>query len=72
MTLVKVQTALVTTELDALALVYDRDRKWMVQQPLDDATQKAMGTDVKAFFEAEYQLTDGCWKIGRRVTDRDW
>ncbi|MBT1512744.1 hypothetical protein KIP88_19780 [Bradyrhizobium sp. SRL28] len=52
--------------------VYDKDRKWLVQQQLDDATKDAMGTDAKAFFEAEYQPTIGCWKIGKRVSDRDW
>ena len=50
MTPVKVQTTLVATDLDPLALFYDQDRKWMVQQPLDDATQKAVGTDAKALF----------------------
>ena len=51
MELVKVQTAQVTSDPEALALVYDKDRKWPVQQQLDGATKDAMGTDVKAFFE---------------------
>jgi hypothetical protein len=72
MELVKVQTAQVTSDPEAIALFYDKDRKWLVQQQLEDATKDAMGTDARAFFEAEYQPTIGCWKIGKRVSDRDW
>ena len=70
--MVKVQTTQVISDPEALALVYDKDRKWLVQQQLDDATKDAIGSDAKAFFEAEYQPTIGCWKIGKRVSDRDW
>jgi hypothetical protein len=72
MELVKVQTAQVTSDPEAPALVYDKDRKWLVQQLLDAATSDAMGTDAKAFFEAEYQPTVGYWKIGKRVSAQDW
>jgi hypothetical protein len=72
MELVKVQTPQMTSDPEALALVYDKDRKWLVQQQLDDATKDAMGADAKAFFEAEYQPTVGRWKIGKRVNDQDW
>ncbi|KRR21377.1 hypothetical protein CQ14_06925 [Bradyrhizobium lablabi] len=72
MEIVKVQTTLASSDPEALALVYDKDRKWLVHQQLDDTTQDAMGTDVKAFFEAEYLSMAGCWKIGKRVNDRDW
>ena len=41
-------------------------------QLLDDATKEAIGTDAKAFFEAEYQLAGGNWKIGKRVSDQGW
>jgi hypothetical protein len=70
MELVKVQTAQATS--DPEAIVYDKDRKWLVQQHLNDATKDALGTDTKAFFEAEYQPTIGYWRIGKRVSDRDW
>jgi hypothetical protein len=72
MELVKIQTAQATSDPEALALVYDKDRKRLVQQRLNDATKDAMGTDAKAFFEAEYQPMAGCWKIGGRVSDQDW
>jgi hypothetical protein len=72
MEIVKVQTAQVTSDPEALALVYDKVRKWLVQQQLDSATKDAMGIEAKAFFEAEYEPTVGYWKIGKRVSDQDW
>ena len=57
---------------DDLALVYGKGRKWMARQPLDHATKKAMGDDVKAYFEAQYRHSSGTWLIGKRVKDRDW
>jgi hypothetical protein len=62
MELVKVRTALATSHLEDLegsALVYDKGRKRLVQQPLDAATKEAMGDDVRAFFEAEYRPAVG-------------
>ena len=70
MELVKVQIPQATNDPEAPSLVYDKDRKHPVLQLLDDATKEAIGTDAKAFFEAEY--TDGYWKIGRRVSHQDW
>jgi hypothetical protein len=72
MELVKVQIAQATSDPEAPALVYDKDRKRLVQQQLDKATKDAMGTDGRAFFEAEYQPAISCWKIGERVSDQDW
>jgi hypothetical protein len=61
MELVKVQTPQATKPPQALALVYDKDRKYLMQQHLHAATRDAMGSDAKAFFEAEYRprLVDG-------------
>ena len=72
MELVNVQTALMTSDPETPALVYDEHRKRLVQQALDDGTKDAMGTDAKAFFEAEYQPAVGRWKIGKRVNDQAW
>ena len=72
MELVKVQTALVTSDLEGLALIYDRRRKRLVRQPLDVATKEAMADEVRAFFEAQYEPAAGCWKIGKRVSDQNW
>ncbi len=68
--IVKVQIPLMTN--DPLALVYAKGRRLIVRQTLDLATKKAMGKDVKAFFEAEYRPTTASWSIGRRVADKRW
>ncbi|KRR21308.1 hypothetical protein CQ14_06575 [Bradyrhizobium lablabi] len=70
--IVKVQRPLVTNDPNQLALVYAKNCRNMVQQPLDFATQKATGTDVKAFFEAEFRRSSGQWFIGKRVVNRKW
>jgi hypothetical protein len=68
--IVKVQLAL--NDPSALPLVYAEGRKNMVQQSLDATTKRAMGDDVKAFFQAEFRHTVGQWAIGKRVKDRSW
>ena len=72
--IVKVQIPLFSSAApaNALPLVYDEGRRHMVQQPLDQATKLAMGDDVKAFFQAEYDPSADRWSIGARVKDRDW
>lgn len=70
--IVKVQKPVVTNDPRQLALVYAKGRKFYVQQPLDPATDKAMGEDKKAFFEAEFIHVRNQWSIGKRVSDRDW
>jgi hypothetical protein len=70
--IVKVQVPLIANDPAEVALVYAKGRKKMVQQRLDYTTKKLMGTDLKAFFEAEYHHATGKWTIGKRVKDRDW
>jgi hypothetical protein len=70
--IVKVQKPLVTNDVRKLALVYSKGRKNIVQQALDDDTEKAMRKDLKGFFEAEFVHERNQWKIGKRVSDRDW
>ncbi len=70
--IVKVQVPLIANDPAGEALVYAKGRKKMVQQRLDYTTKKLMGTDLKAFFEAEYHHATGKWTIGKRVKDRDW
>lgn len=68
---VKVQRPVVTNDPAKLALVYAKNHHGVAQQKLDYATVKAMGDDLKAFFEAELRHT-GQWSIGKRVRDRKW
>lgn len=70
--IVKVQLPIVTTDPHEPALVYAKGKKKLVQQQLDHGTRKAMGEDMKAFFEAEFSFTKQVWGIGKRVKDRDW
>jgi len=70
--IVKVQTPLSTNDPEHKALVYAKNKHRIVQQKLDHATQKLMGTDVKAFFQAEWREASQQWTIGKRVKDRDW
>jgi hypothetical protein len=72
MEIVKVQTPVVTNDPNEPALVYARFRKHLVQQHLGHATREAMGSDLRAFFEAEYQAREGVWFIGDRVADQKW
>ena len=68
---VKVQIPLETNDPEFRALMYNQQRR-MVQQKLDYTTKRLMGTDVKAFFEAEWRETKKEWTIGKRVKDREW
>jgi hypothetical protein len=70
--IVKVQVPLSTNDHAARALVYAKAKENMVQQQLDHATKVALGSDAKAFFEAEYRHAQGKWTIGKRVKDRNW
>ena len=73
-TIVKVQVPLFTTDLKhasgSRGLVYDEKRKHWGEQALPDEALKALGDDVKGYFEAEY--SDGTWHIGKRVEVREW
>jgi hypothetical protein len=68
--IVKVQVPFFSNDPEELVLVYSKNRKNLVQQPLSDAARKQMGEDLKAFFEAEFR--NGRWLLGQRVTQRDW
>jgi len=50
MELVKVQNAQATRNPEALALVYDKDRKWLVQQQPNDATKDDDGHRHQGLF----------------------
>jgi hypothetical protein len=70
--IVKVQIPLATNDPAALPLIYDRHREHMTQQRIDHTTKKLMGTDVKAYFQAEWRHASQQWTLGKRVRDRDW
>lgn len=66
MTIVKVQIPIFSNDPAAPVLIYDeRRRHTVMQQQIDDNAKRLMGSDYKAFFEAEW---DGeTWKLGKRV-----
>jgi hypothetical protein len=70
--IVKVQIPLASNDPAALPLIYDRYREHETLQKLDHTTKKLMGTDVKAFFKAEWRHASQQWTLGNRVSDRDW
>ncbi|MCA1419456.1 hypothetical protein [Bradyrhizobium sp. BRP23] len=72
MPVIKVQLPLATSDPTRaeMALIYAEGRKFMTQQVLDQATRALMGSDAKAFFDANYRA--GRWEIGKRVEDQDW
>lgn len=70
--IVKVQLPFASSRPELHMLVYAKNRRYMVEQKIDAATLKAMGNDLKAFFEGEYRATTNTWLLGKRVGNRDW
>lgn len=70
MTIVKVQIPVSTSDPRAPALIYAQGRDRLVQQHLFAGHRLAMGSDFKAFFEAEWDGQQ--WKLGKRVEDQPW
>jgi hypothetical protein len=72
--IVKVQRVLASNDptMKRQVLVYAKGRHRMVQQNLDDTAKAAMGADVKAFFEADFQPRSSCWLMGKRVANQNW
>jgi len=59
---------------DAPWMVYAEGRRHMMMIPADQvqpALAQAMGSDMKAYFEAEWFQALG-WEIGKRVDAREW
>ena len=69
---VKVQIPLASSDPNPRALIYDKNMKHMTQQQLTPAMLRALGNDVKAFFEAEYDSENQQWIIGKRVINQLW
>lgn len=69
--IVKVQIPLAPTK-SAMPMIYDKLRKRVVSQPLDDASRQSMGHDIKGFFEAEWNPKSKQWKLGQRVASQLW
>jgi hypothetical protein len=70
MTIVKVQTPIFSSDPAVPALVYDEARQHMIHQQLDRKALAAMGSDFKAFFDAEWDGRQ--WKLGERVAFQSW
>jgi hypothetical protein len=69
--IVKVQLPLFSTAVADHVLVYNEDRSKWTEQNISDRTRKAIGEDVKAFFNAEFDES-GVWIIADRVDDQPW
>ena len=67
--IVKMQLPLQTNALPRV-LIYDRDRRHETMPLPTDEIYKAMGTDMKAFFYAEWK--SGAWHIGKRAPWQGW
>lgn len=70
--IVKVQVPLAVSDSigQKTCLVYDRERKHVIQQPISQRTLDLMKGDVRAFFEATWG--DNTWVMTRRVPEQFW
>ena len=68
--IVKVQVPLNTASRDHV-LVYDRERKHMVEMPLLSHVAEQLGSDAKGYFRAAWSSVVG-WGISTRVADQNW
>jgi hypothetical protein len=69
---VKVQLPLFSNNPKAKPLVYGYPHRHPRQQTVGKATLKAMGDDVKAYFQADWNEHQNKWIIGKRIVDRSW
>lgn len=72
--IVKVQRPLSSNSDGAPWLIYDQGKKKAEQRAaalVDPAIRAALGSDPKAYFEAEWSM-EGGWKIGAKVLPRNW
>lgn len=67
--IVKVQVPLSTTYREH-GLVYDRERKHMVEMRLSPQVRKQLGDDVKGYFWGSWG--DSGWQLDTRVEGQDW
>lgn len=75
-TIVKVQRAIFPPDQKD-CLVYDESHKHVVTQPVHADILKVMRKrkgflGLKAYFEAQWESTQGVWLVGKLVSDRDW
>lgn len=56
---------------DGEALIYDKERKRIIQRHLLRHELEAMGGDVKAYFNAAWSSIVG-WGLSQRVEDQHW
>lgn len=68
--IIKVQVPLATNRTDAVALVYDKALKHLVEQPISPAVRDALKGDTKAFFAGTWN--DGFWNISKRLPEQFW
>ena len=72
--IVKVQRPIATNDPNIPWLVYAKGHKktqQVRQAYITEQTKKAMGKDLKAYFNAEWNDVSG-WTIKDRVEDQEW
>ena len=52
-------------------LVYDKAKKHVNQQPLQDHVKRALRGDLKGYFKGAWSSVVG-WGLSARVPDQDW
>jgi len=67
---IKVQLPLVSSDPNALPLVYARGRENMTEQEIPTAAYVALKGKVKGYFKGEWLR--GTWRIGAPVADEPW
>lgn len=72
MVIVKVQIPLASSLKDSGYSVYEKPKIRICIQPISAATKKAIGNDLKAYFEATYNIKEAMYDIGKRVEDQEW
>lgn len=76
MTIVKVQRCIMPADKTE-CLVYAKDKKRIIEQPIPDAAIEAMKKRkgllaIKAFFEAKWNDSTNSYLIGKLVADQRW
>lgn len=70
--IVKVQVPLAGADVGSgRFLVYAKNRKHTVIQPIPEAAMKALGENPKGYFNATWSSIVG-WAIAERVADQSW
>lgn len=70
--IVKVQVPIMSTDPSMPAMIYNKDRKVMVQMPMSPEIRKMMGNDLKRYFRAKVNEQTKALEFFERVSPQDW